>query len=277
MAFQRENRLDAFLTSVDRYMAHSGNGLQKFPAEVASHRQSAAEFLVYLTDEYKVAEETLVHALVLLDRYISSALISTGPPSLESMIRTSVACFMISTKLKEVCHPTLRDLQEITSCDCEDLLHSEEDVLQSLDWDIYSVSGEFDIFLQTSTARWFCVIPASGLDIIEAILEKYEGRRSFKKYSSFLVQISHFETELVSRFSYSEMAVASILVTADLFADPAARNLVPAFLISDRIAQAVVMLSRVAAQRGLKPPSFAKPAASPSNVDTTVAMQPTWT
>ncbi len=264
------------LSSVERYIAHAGLGLHNMPPDVALHRQSAAECLIYLADEYKVAEETLVHALVLLDRYISCAMISSGSTNLESMIRASIACFMISTKLKEVLHPSLHDLQDITSCGCEDLQKSEEDVLQSLEWDIYSVSGEFlenfdSSFFQRSDSNFASVL-GSGLDIIEVILEEYEGRRSFKKFSSFLVQISHFDTAMVSRFSYAEIAIAAILVTGDHFADPAAGNLVPAFLLSDRTAQAVDMLRQVAARRGLKLPlSIAKPVASPANVDTAVA------
>jgi hypothetical protein len=123
-------------------MAHLGLGLHNMPVDFASHRQNAAECLVYLAEEYKVAEETLVHAMVLLDRYISSAIITSCLPNLESLIRVSVACFMISTKLKEVSHPTLADLKDITSCGCEDLVQCEEKVLQSLEWDIYSVSGK---------------------------------------------------------------------------------------------------------------------------------------
>jgi hypothetical protein len=117
-----------------------------------------------------------------------------------------------------------------------------------------------------------------GLDIIEMLLENYEGRRSFKKYASFLVQISHFDTDMVSRFSYAEIAIAAILVTSAHVGDFSAENLIPAFLRSDRAEQAAIMLRQVAARRGLTLASVAKPVAaspSPANVDS-AAVTPAW-
>jgi hypothetical protein len=116
------------------------------------------------------------------------------------------------------------------------------------------------------------------MDIVEVVLEKYEGRRSFKKYSSFLVQISHFDTDMVSRFSYAEIATAAILLTCAHFGDFSAEDLIPAFLLTDRASQAAIVLRQVAARRGLNLVSIAKPvaaSASPANVDPATAT-PVW-
>jgi hypothetical protein len=147
MAMTRGTRLEELLHTAQRHSMNPGDGLQNISASVASHRQSAAECLVYLADQYRVAEDTLVHTLVLLDRYISATILQTENSNQQSMMSASAACFMLSMKLREVSHPSLEDLSRITSCACTDLLHSEEAVLQSLDWDIFSVTGLSLVFL----------------------------------------------------------------------------------------------------------------------------------
>jgi hypothetical protein len=100
------------------------------------------------------------------------------------------------------------------------------------------------------------------------ILEEYEGRPSLKRYCAFLVQISHFDNDMTARFSYADFAAAAILVAASI-ADPAAALLVPAFLHTDRTAQAVATLRQVAARHGLQLPDPKPdvPLPSPTAVD----------
>jgi hypothetical protein len=97
------------------------------------------------------------------------------------------------------------------------------------------------------------------LDILSTILENYEGQPSFEQHASFLATISHFDTDMVSRFSYAEIAAASVLVAAGHLADPAAAaRLLPASLLTDRTEQAAATLRQVAARQGLQLPD-AKP------------------
>jgi hypothetical protein len=147
MALKRGNRLEELLATIQKHAQHSDHMLQNISASAASHRQSAAECILYLADQYRVAEETLVHALVLLDRYISAAILTNENSNIESIISAAAACFMMTMKLREVSHPSLEDLSRITSCTCTDLEHSEEAVLRFLDWDICSVSGSSQFFL----------------------------------------------------------------------------------------------------------------------------------
>jgi hypothetical protein len=242
-------RVETFLEAAEQYVARPVHGLQNMDVDVASHRQRAASVLVYLTNAYQAADETFVHALVLLDRYISSAILSASDTNSESTLHMAVACFMISMKLREVDHPLIQDLKEITSIDSQSLIHSEEILLQSLSWDIRCYSGnlnqlDFNIngcFSQRST----------GLDIVEVILENYDGMPSLKRYSSFLVQISHFDTDMATRFSYAEIAAAAILLASNLLPDRAAAQLLPSSLRTNRTTLATAVLQQVASRHML--------------------------
>ncbi len=106
------------------------------------NRQSAAELLVYLAYSYGTLDTTVAHALVLWDRFIGCTLLTDMPNEMMSR-QYAIACFMISVKLRDMSHPLLTDLREITSICCEDLAESERIVLSSLEWDVCYVSGEF--------------------------------------------------------------------------------------------------------------------------------------
>ncbi len=113
---------------------------------MASHRKHAAEMVLYLADAYSTSEGTVVHSLVLLDRFLASFTPSTASGSGSSQyIHGSIASFLISVKLREVAHPSLHDLEHLTSCTCEELIASEETVLTCLDWDVLSVSGKCEL------------------------------------------------------------------------------------------------------------------------------------
>jgi hypothetical protein len=110
---------------------------------VESYRQLAAEMLLFLADAYSTSEGTVVHSLVLLDRFLATCTPDTASGSGSSqLIHGAIASFLISVKLREVSHPLLRDLERLTSCSCEQIIASEEMVLKSLDWDVHSVSGK---------------------------------------------------------------------------------------------------------------------------------------
>ncbi len=70
---------------------------------------------------------------------------------------------------------------------------------------------------------------------------------------------------MVSRFSYAEIAAASVLVAAGHLADPAAARLLPASLLTDRTEQAAATLRQVAARQGLQLPDAKPHAPLPSS------------
>jgi hypothetical protein len=133
------NRMSS-LDTAEMFVACPVLGPQNMGVDVIPHRQSAANVLVQLASVYEVAADTLVHALVLLDRYIAAKL---SAMTVESLTGEAAACFMISVKLREVAHPLIEDICQIIGIGCQQLRHSEAIVLQSLDWDIRAVSGDF--------------------------------------------------------------------------------------------------------------------------------------
>jgi hypothetical protein len=150
MAQRRGTRIEELLDTIQKHAKRPDQLVQYISASVDPHRQIAAECLVYLADQYRVAEDTLLHSLVLLDRYISAATLTIEDSNKKTMISVAAACFMLSMKLREVSHPAVEDLSRITSCTTTDLLNSEEAILRSLDWDIISVSGSSLILFQSS-------------------------------------------------------------------------------------------------------------------------------
>jgi hypothetical protein len=118
---------------------HSEHSLHNMSNNVASQRQSAAEVILFLSESYSTGGETLVHAIVLLDKYISSSIHNDVSPVL--LDQAAVACFMISVKFRETLHPTVSDLRQLTSFSCEDLLECEQAVMAALGWNICVVSG----------------------------------------------------------------------------------------------------------------------------------------
>jgi hypothetical protein len=101
-------------------------------------RNSAAEMLLELAEVYGTNVGTVVHGLVLWDRFMSSRCTI----DIYNVLRASVACFMISVKLRDTQHPAILDLANLTSFQFDDLVRSEKLVLSSIDWNIHSITGE---------------------------------------------------------------------------------------------------------------------------------------
>ncbi len=104
-------------------------------------RRSAASMLIFLADECETGCGTLVHGLLLWDRFRSSEATNRPHDMLNSEL-ASVACFIISVKFRDVYHPTLQQLARMTSFSCEDIARAEETVLSSLNWDIWIRTGD---------------------------------------------------------------------------------------------------------------------------------------
>jgi hypothetical protein len=133
--------MQALLDASQGYGSIPSDDHRRTLLRMESHRQNAAEMLLYLADAYSTSEGTVVHSLVLLDRFLVSFMPNTASVPL-NFIHGAIASFMISVKLREVAHPLLSDLEHLTSCSCEQLMASEEMFLTCLDWDVHSVTGK---------------------------------------------------------------------------------------------------------------------------------------
>lgn len=91
----------------------------------------------------------------------------------------------------------------------------------------------------------------AGSDLAEQILDRLQGRGSFKEYVLILVQLAHFETEMVTTFTYPEIAVAAILKTSDLLQDTVAADIIPSAMLSNRAVHCAEVLGRLAARNGI--------------------------
>ena len=114
---------------------------QDITESIGYWRQNAIEYLLFLSDSFCVEEGSVVHAFILLDRFMSSSASKSLLFSNSKLIPAAVACFMISVKLRETHHPTLSDLQKVTSLSCKALSESEENVMTCLEWNVLLVSG----------------------------------------------------------------------------------------------------------------------------------------
>ena len=146
MAGGRDYRLEALLRCTQEYDIPGEQDMQKLPDTIKSQRQTAAEVLLYLADAYNTEAGTLLHAFVLLDRFIAAHSRQTLSDKVD-FIQASVACFLISIKLHDVHHLAIRDLRELTSFPQEQIIESEITVLSSLDWNIISTTGNKSMHL----------------------------------------------------------------------------------------------------------------------------------
>jgi hypothetical protein len=106
----------------------------------------------------------------------------------------------------------------------------------------------------------------AGIDVAEQILKRLDGRGRIKKYVLFLVQFAHFQNEMVSKFTYPEIAVAAILKTSDLFQDPVVASIIPAVLHSDRALKGAETLELLASQKGINGFQPTQQSKSPTDV-----------
>jgi hypothetical protein len=252
MAGERDVRLEVLLNSTQEREYPSDRNIQNLPESTVSQRQRASEVILYLADAYSTEEGTLVHSFVLLDRFIFACIRLNSSDSV-NFIHAAVACFTISLKLRDVNHPSFRDLKDLTSFDQMEITRSEELVLSTLNWNVLSTTGD-RFFLWLMSIDILTDPLLTGLDIAEHLLEKLKGRGSFKKYVSFLVQLAHFDRDMFSKSTYQEMAVAAILVACELFQDTSLSSIIPEFMLTERSEQAAAMLGQVAARKGIKRP-----------------------
>ncbi len=110
-------------------------------------RLTGSSKIIELVSVYGMEDETAVHAMTFLDRFIEAKLSESGCPNLTDALHRSeciaIACFLLATKMKEISSPCVRTLlDEIgSSCTAEEILLSEQAVLTTLDWDLHSTTG----------------------------------------------------------------------------------------------------------------------------------------
>ena len=105
-------------------------------------RDSAVNVVVRLVEAYDSKAETLAHAIVLLDRLIAAEYHRIPDSSTsDEMVKAAIGCFMIAVKFREVMHPCLRDLANLSSCTCDEIRAAEEAVVVALNWNISVTTG----------------------------------------------------------------------------------------------------------------------------------------
>jgi hypothetical protein len=95
------------------------------------------------------------------------------------------------------------------------------------------------------------------------MLESFEGRNSLQQCVSFLVQVALFSREMFE-FSNAEIAAAAVILASKLIGNTSYQDLVPAFMLTPRISEAVVTLFRAASNKGLTPSTAMNPRPSES-------------
>jgi hypothetical protein len=112
-------------------------------------REEATEVLLHLADAYETSESTLIHSLILMDRFASKVMEKPNAQSLDqsTMTLAAIASFMISAKLREVLHPCIRDMEQLTACSGEQLCDAEKMLISALEWDVNAITGEFCLFV----------------------------------------------------------------------------------------------------------------------------------
>ena len=111
-------------------------------ADIFPIRDFAVNVVIRLVEAYESKAETLAHAIVLLDRLIAADFYSIPDSTTnDRMIKAAIGCFMIAVKFREVMHPCLRDLANLSSCSCDEIRSAEEAVVVALDWNISVTTG----------------------------------------------------------------------------------------------------------------------------------------
>ena len=114
-------------------------------------------------------------------------------------------------------------------------------------------------------------------------MKSWEGRRDFRRYVCFLVQLAHYDSAMVSRFTYPEIAVAAILVTCNLLQDASAAEMVPVSMLSAQSKAAAKLLTQLASNKGLQglqeattPKADGELRHSPTDVAGCISTAPSW-
>ena len=106
--------------------------------------EESSNIIVNLVDSYNASGETLAHAAVLSNRFIA-AKFDSFQSGQRSSTETAAGSFLIAMKLREVKHPSVLDLADITGQTSEQIRAAEEDIVVALDWNINITTGIFNV------------------------------------------------------------------------------------------------------------------------------------
>ena len=114
--------------------------------EAKNARRAGVNVIIELVHAYATQDETAAHAIVLFDRYLSAEISQNRSPDLlcSDIESCAVACFLITTKFREVSSPCLSDLSRLMfgRCTTEQIVASEVEVLTALQWDLCASTGD---------------------------------------------------------------------------------------------------------------------------------------
>ena len=102
--------------------------------------EESSNLIVNLVEAYDAKGETLAHASTLSSRFIAAAFgnFQTGK---YSTLESAAASFMIAMKFREVKHPCIVNLAELSGKSNEQIRIAEESIVTSLDWNINITTG----------------------------------------------------------------------------------------------------------------------------------------
>ncbi|WRX15059.1 Cyclin [Theobroma cacao] len=171
------------------------NYMEKVQNDVTVNmREILIEWLVEVTEEYKLVSDTLYLTVSYIDRYLSSHAISSNKLQL-----LGVSCMLIASKYEEITPPHVDDFCYITdnSYTKEEVVEMEKDVLELLNFEI-----------GTPTIRNFLRQECCQNNFNESSSGKMQSKHSFLYQYAYSLSLlidfadsSEFVSSLVSRFA----------------------------------------------------------------------------
>lgn len=114
----------------------SSDYVDKVQSKITSHMRAVLiDWLIEVSDEFKLVTETLYLAIAYIDRFLS-----THPINNSDFQLLGVTCMCIAAKYEEIHPPHMERFSYITDhvCSVEDIADAEAEVLQGLDFRLAS-------------------------------------------------------------------------------------------------------------------------------------------
>jgi len=205
----------AYLLKIERKFRVDYTYMQRQPEVNSKMRSILVDWMIEVSDEYKLHEETLFLAITLIDRFLSSMSIAR-----QSFQLLGTTALFISSKYEEIYPPDINEFVYITddSYTKYQVLNMEKVLLKALSFDVSSPTSHY--FLQ----KYLC-----NLELPENV----------KAMAQYLVFLSLLEGEQFLKYLPSELAVSAIILAANTYS-------LPHLLISDFLDIALFFESDVA-------------------------------
>ena len=102
--------------------------------------EDSANIIVNLVDAYNSSGETLAHAAALSNRFIAAKFDRYQAGDISSL-EVAAGSFLIAMKFREVQHPCIINLSELTGKTNDQIRAAEEAIVIALDWNINVPTG----------------------------------------------------------------------------------------------------------------------------------------